>query len=341
MLLEKLYSGNDLNFDESKELFSQALSGELYSEQTASLMIALKVKGESNVEIAGAASAMRTHSVVFPNSHHSISDCCGTGGDGLDTINVSTLVAFLSAYSGIKITKHGNRSVSSDCGSSDLLSALEIEVDLSPEDSATLLDETNFSFLFAPAYHLGLKPIMPIRKLLNTRTIFNLIGPLANPALPDIQLLGVYDEKYCYQFAEILKILGVKKALVVNGSGLDEIAIHDKSYLVELNDGKITDYRISPEELGLPLRNLDEIQVKGLSNKVALGLNVLKGDAPEAHIDLVAANAGALFYLNGLAPNLRTGVALAKENLLSGKVYDHVMKIKDCSKRLKSGGAHG
>lgn len=340
MLLEKLYNRNDLSFDESESLFSQVLSGDLCPEQTASLLIALKVKGESSGEIAGAASAMRSHSVAFPNNHHSISDCCGTGGDGLDTINVSTLVAFLAAYSGIKITKHGNRSVSSDCGSSDLLSALEIEVDLPPEESAVLLKKTNFSFLFAPAYHLGLKPIMPIRQRLNTRTIFNLIGPLANPALPDVQLLGVYDKKYCHQFAEILKILGVKRALVVNGSGLDEIAIHDKSHLVELNNDVITEYTIGPEDLGLKLRGLEEIQVKGLSNKVALGLNVLKGKAPEAHIDLVAANAGALFYLNGLTPTLVSGVALAKENLLSGKVYDHVMKIRDFSKGLKAGATH-
>lgn len=340
MLLEKLYQGNDLTFDESKQLFSELLNGSLCSEQVASLLIALKVKGESSSEIAGAAAAMRSHSVAFPKVKASIADCCGTGGDGLNTINVSTLVAFLSAYSGIKITKHGNRSVSSDCGSSDLLSALNIEVDLKPSDSATLLEETNFSFLFAPAYHLGLKPIMPIRKLLNTRTIFNLIGPLANPALPDVQLLGVYDKKYCYQFAEILNILGVKKAFVVNGSGLDEIAIHGESHLVELNHGELKEYTVTPEDLGLKTRTLDEIQVKGTENKVALGLEVLKGVAPEAHLDLVAANAGALFYLNGLTSTLVSGVALAKENLVSGKVYDHVMKIRNFSKDLKASATH-
>ena len=187
-LLESVYQGQHLNFEQASLSFREVLKGDIDMPVVAAMLAALKTKGETVEEIAGAAAALRQEAQDFPPSEYSVSDCCGTGGDGLNTINVSTLVALVAACAGVKIVKHGNRSVSSNCGSADLMEQLGVKIDLIPEKSKALLDDTNFCFLYAPDYHQGVKHVMPVRQSLKTRTIFNLIGPLANPALPDTQL---------------------------------------------------------------------------------------------------------------------------------------------------------
>ncbi|WP_251360046.1 anthranilate phosphoribosyltransferase [Kangiella sp. TOML190] len=330
-LLETLYQGQDLSLQQATSSFDQLLTGQLEVPQVAAMLAALKTKGESVDEIAGAAKALRRQAVAFPQRDYLVSDCCGTGGDGLNTINVSTLVAFVASSLGIKLVKHGNRSVSSKCGSSDLMQALNINTHLTPQQSKDLLDATNFCFLFAPDYHQGVKHVMPVRQSLKTRTIFNLIGPLANPAHADIQLLGVYDKKYCLPFAQILKILGAKKALIVNGSGLDEIAVHDTTDAVLLDNGKISKLTISPLTLGIHKHSLEDIQVSSLDDNLQAGIRLLKGQAPQPHLDMVAANCGALLYLNDRVGSIKDGLAMAKEQILSGKVYQHVETIRELS----------
>ncbi len=330
-VLETIYQGENLSFEQANNSFQELLMGKIEPSVTAALLAALKTKGESVQEIAGAANALREQAQVFPAVDYTTTDCCGTGGDGFNTINVSTISAFVASSIGVKIVKHGNRSVSSQCGSSDLIGALKINTHLSPEDSRDLLDETNFCFLMAPEYHQGVKHVMPIRQSLKTRTIFNLIGPLANPAKPEIQLLGVYDKRYCKPFAHILNILGAKKAMVVNGSGLDEIALHDKTQIALLEEGEVTSMSITPEDLGLKHYSIESLQVHSMAENLDSAMAVLEGKGKDAHIDIIAANTGAVLYLNNKANSLIEAVQLAKDVILSGEVALHVKKIREAS----------
>ncbi|WP_223669197.1 anthranilate phosphoribosyltransferase [Kangiella shandongensis] len=330
-LLENVYQGQHLNFEQASSSFREVLQGDIDVPVVAAMLAALKTKGETVEEIAGAAAALRQEAQYFPSSHYSISDCCGTGGDGLNTINVSTLVAIVAACAGVKIVKHGNRSVSSKCGSADLMEQLGVNINLSAEKSKQLLDSTNFCFLFAPDYHQGVKHIMPVRQSLKTRTIFNLIGPLANPALPDVQLLGVYDAQYLLPFAKILDLLGTKRALVVHGSGLDEIAVHGTTKAVSLNSGVIESLELSPQHFSAKQHDLSAIQVtEGVDNKTA-AIALLSGDAPEAHVDMVAVNCSALLVLNGVANDYKQGYQLSRDIIQRGRALEHLNKIKEMS----------
>ena len=330
-LLENVYQGQHLNFEQASGSFRQVLQGDVELPVVAAMLAALKTKGETVEEIAGAAAALRQEAQYFPPTEYSVSDCCGTGGDGLNTINVSTLVAIVAACAGVKIVKHGNRSVSSKCGSADLMEQLGVKIDLDADRSKRLLDAANFCFLYAPDYHQGVKHVMPVRRSLKTRTIFNLIGPLANPALPDTQLLGVYDEQYLEPFAKILDLLGTKRALIVHGSGLDEVAVHGSTKAVKLSDGVIESIELTPEDFSAKRHGLEAIQVtEGVDNKTA-ALQLLSGEAPEAHVDMVAVNCSALLVLNGLAKDFKDGYATAKDIILSGQGLRHLEKIKELS----------
>ena len=330
-LLETVYQGQNLNFEQASLSFREVLKGSIEVPVVAAMLAALKTKGETVEEIAGAAAALRQEAQHFPTTDYSVSDCCGTGGDGLNTINVSTLVAIVAACAGVKIVKHGNRSVSSNCGSADLMEQLGVKINMPNEQSKALLDAANFCFLFAPDYHQGVKHVMPVRQSLKTRTIFNLIGPLANPALPDTQLLGVYDEQYLVPFAEILKLLGAKRALIVHGSGLDEIAVHGTTKAVSLNNGEIESLKLSPQDFSAKQHELSSIQVlDGVDNKQA-ALDLLSGKAPEAHVDMVAVNCSALLVLNDIAADYKEGYQLAKDIIQSGKGLAHLEKIKELS----------
>ncbi len=330
-LLENIYQGKSLNLQQALASFNEVLTGKVELPVVAAMLAALKTKGESIEEIAGAAQALREQALPFPKADYSMTDCCGTGGDGLNTINVSTLSALVAASLGIKMVKHGNRSVSSNCGSSDLMEALGINTHLSPKQSKRLLDNTNFCFLFAPDYHHGVKHVMPVRQSLKTRTIFNLIGPLANPANPDTQLLGVYDVKYCEPFAQILKILGTKKALIVNGSGLDEVAVHASTDAVLLDGDEIKNLKLEPDDLGIQQHDIQSIQVTTVDDNLQAGIAVLKGQASEAHIDMVAVNTGAVLFLNDKADTLKSAVQIAKQHIVSGKAFDYMQHIKEHS----------
>ncbi len=326
-VMEKLYQGVHLDTQQTQTIIERIVRGQLSEAEMSALLVALKIKGESSEEIAGAASALRASATPFPRPDGTLVDTCGTGGDGLGTINISTMVGLVVAEHGVKVAKHGNRSVSSKSGSSDVLQRFGVKLDISPDRAAQCLNENNFCFLFAPLYHPGVKHVMPVRTALKTRTLFNLIGPLANPASPNIQLMGVYDKRLLTNMAQALHNLGCEKAFVVNGGGLDEIALHTETNVAYLNNGKVEQMTIAPEDAGLPRAKLESLQIDDPVDIAAALLCVLRGCGKEEHVNAIALNAAAVLFLAGKAPNLRQGAQMAKGVIQSGNVAKRLEAI--------------
>jgi anthranilate phosphoribosyltransferase len=316
-LLDTL-SRRNLARPEAQAAFVHLMRGGYSEVEIAALVAALKARGESPEEIAGAAEALRGAARSFPRPDYVFADTCGTGGDGLGTFNVSTAVALISAELGIPVAKHGNRSVSSRCGSADVLEAAGIRLDADPAVSRRCLDQTGVCFLFAPAYHAGVRHAAPVRKTLGTRTIFNLLGPLANPSQPPIQLMGVYDPSLCLPLATTLGLLGVDAALVVHGGGLDEIALHGPTTAALWKDGRVQELELTPEEAGLARRPVESLAGGDISRNLELLAALLEGRGEPAHREAVALNAGAVAWLAGRADTLADGVALALEAIAGG-----------------------
>jgi anthranilate phosphoribosyltransferase len=316
--IERLTSGVDLARDESRGLFAAVMRGEVGEVGLTAILVALKTKGETSEEIAGAALAMREAALRLDTGDHAVADSCGTGGDGAGTVNVSTAVALVAAEAGVPMAKHGNRSISSRCGSADVLERCGIRIDSPPELSRRCLDELGICFLFAPQYHAGVRHAMPVRRALGVRTIFNLLGPLANPALPRRQLLGVYDPDRCEALARTLAMLGCERALVVHGGGLDEIAPHAPTRAALLEDGVVTMLEITPESVGLSRHPVDALRGDDPEANADWLECVLSGQGSSAHRDAVALNAGALLWICDKAPSHRAGVELAHDVLASG-----------------------
>lgn len=319
-LLEKLCERQDLSAVEAEQLFGQIIRGEADANLIAAVLIALRCKGETAVEMAGAAQALLAASESFPRPDYDTMDCCGTGGDGHGSLNVSTAVAFVLAAAGVPIAKHGNRSVSSRSGSSDVLGVLGIPVDLSAEESRTLLDRHKLCFLHAPHYHPGVRHAMPIRQSLKIRTVFNLLGPMINPARPALRLMGVYRADLLDKCAHTLKNLGVKRAWVVNGD-IDELALHGPTTVAELKQDEVRLLTLSPEQVGLPLTPLSELTgADPVYNAEALSL-ALQGQGREAYRNAIALNAGAGLLLAKKVKSLSLGVEEAHAILRDGAAY--------------------
>lgn len=244
-LLLYLFEGKPLTQQQSKHLFTAIINGELLNEQLSAALIALKLRGETTEEITGVVYAALENAEFFPSPNYEFADIVGTGGDGANTINISTASAIVAAAAGFKVAKHGNRSVSSKSGSSDVLNALGIKIDMDANTARKALDEINLCFLWLQQYHTGFKHVAYVRQLLKTRTIFNILGPLCNPARPPYQLLGVYSADLIQPYAETVARLGHKHTIVVHGAGLDEVAIHSKTDVAEIRDGKIARYILS------------------------------------------------------------------------------------------------
>jgi len=237
-LLQQLVDGQSLSQSDAEQFFTDTFNGNVDPALLAAALTALKVKGETPEEIAGAAIAVRACATAFPTQPEGVADCVGTGGDGANTINISTTAAILAAACGLKMAKHGNRSVSSMSGSADLLEALGVNLSMSPATASECIAQANICFLYAPAYHPGFKYAGPVRKAMGIRTLFNILGPLVNPAFPSTMLLGVYTPELIPVIAQSLSLTGVKRAWVVHGSGLDEIALHGETQLIEIVNGK-------------------------------------------------------------------------------------------------------
>ncbi|KAF7773738.1 anthranilate phosphoribosyltransferase [Pseudoalteromonas citrea] len=329
--LKKLLDKQSLNFTQAQEMFDQIMLGKMSDIELSAALVALKLKGESVDEIAGAAQSMRNHALSFNSQGLSCSDSCGTGGDGANTINVSTTAAIVAAACGINMVKHGNRSVSSKSGSADLLKTLGINLEMSPTQASRCLETTGFTFLFAPQYHQGVKHAMPVRGTLKTRTIFNILGPLANPATPQAQLLGVYDPALCRPMAETLKTLGTKRAMIVHGSGTDEIALHGTTEVTELNNGEITQYTLSPQDFGLENYSLAQIAGDTPEYNAKASIAILKGEGPDAHNAAIAANVAALLFINNQADNLKEATDHVLTVIRSGAAMTKLADIVEVS----------
>jgi len=314
--LHKLLERIDLSHDEMLGVMRQMMRGDFTAVQIAGVLVALRMKGETVDEISAAAQVMRELSTkVLVQSVEYLIDTCGTGGDGIQTFNVSTVSAFVAAAAGAKVAKHGGRSVSSTCGSADVLEALGINVNFTPDQVARCVDEIGIGFMFAPNHHSAMKHAAPVRRELGVRTLFNLLGPLTNPAGAKNQVMGVFDKGLTAKLAQVLKSLGSKHVMVVHGAdGMDEISFSGNTYVAELKDGMVTEYTLNPQQFGLGLHKAESIRVHDAEESKHMVLAVLEGQTGPAR-DIVLLNAGAAIYVAGLVTSLQDGLAKAAQTI--------------------------
>ena len=326
LILNKILEQQSLNIEESMYIFDKIMSGELDDIKITSILIGLKLKGETKEEIIGAAKVMREKSLKI-NSPQNTVDTCGTGGDMKDTLNISTSAAIVAASAGIKIAKHGNRSVSSKCGSADMLEDMGFKITSDTNELENSLINQNFCFLFAQNHHSAMKNVINVRKNLGTRTIFNLLGPLTNPANAKIQLLGVYSKELVSMHCNCLKELGSERALVVHGlDGLDEISLSDKTLVNELKDNKINEFIFDPKDYGYDYIKIEEIKGGNPDFNSYAFLDMINGNN-EPYQNIVAINAGAAIYLSGKTKDLKDGFKLAHKVLDEGITKDFVYSV--------------
>ncbi|MDD2832779.1 MAG: anthranilate phosphoribosyltransferase [Methylotenera sp.] len=326
--LNHLITGQDLSFESMQGLMRQVMAGELSSAQIAALLIALRIKGETVDEIAAAASVMRELSTkvnILDTSH--LVDTCGTGGDGIQTFNVSTVSAFVAAAAGAKVAKHGGRSVSSVCGSADVLEALGVNVNQTPEQVANCVNEIGLGFMFAPNHHSAMKHAAPVRRELGVRTLFNLLGPLTNPANAKRQVMGVFSAALTGKLAHVLKQLGSEHVMVVCGAdGMDEISFAGNTHVAELKAGVVHEYTLHPQQFGLDTHDLANIQVSDTNASKTMILDVLGGKTGPAR-DIVLLNAGAAIYVAGIAQTMQAGVTVAAAALDNGNAMQKLQQL--------------
>ena len=331
--LEHLLTGQDLSHTDMLAVMQQVMGGELTPAQIAGLVIALRVKGESVDEITAAATVMRALSTkveISDNTH--LIDTCGTGGDGIQTFNVSTCAAFVAAAAGAKVAKHGGRSVSSSCGSADVLEALGVNVNLTPAQVANCVSDIDIGFMFAPNHHSAMKHAAPVRRELGVRTIFNLLGPLTNPANAKRQVMGVFSKDLTLKLAKVLQNLGSEHVLVVHGAdGMDEISFTGDTYVAELKDGKVRQFTLNPAQFGLKLHALKSIRVENAEQSKTMILDVLNGKSnagrQSAARDIVLLNAGAAIYTAGLQANIHAGITHAAKVIDSGAALEKLQQL--------------
>jgi anthranilate phosphoribosyltransferase len=327
-LLHKCIDGYVLTEEEAYEAMMAMMSGEATASQIASFLSILRLRGETVDELTGFVRAMRSRMMTIDYEEEVI-DTCGTGGDGASTFNISTTAAIVISSLGVKVAKHGNRAVSSKSGSADVLEALRIDIQATPEDAKQALKTKGLAFLFAPLYHSAMKHAALPRKEIGFRTVFNLIGPLANPARCKRQVIGVYSTQYAEKLAETLRRLGSEHVLFVTGKdGLDECSIAAETDVVELKHGEIRRFVITPEQYGLARGKLEHIQVHTVKQSAELLKAVMEGKANESATNIVLLNAGVALYAAGKADAIHEGVEMAKEALLTKKAYEQFERLR-------------
>ncbi|HEX3431903.1 MAG TPA: anthranilate phosphoribosyltransferase [Rhizomicrobium sp.] len=333
-LLKRLVEGQSLSADASLRAFAAIMAGEVSETRMGAFLTALALREPTVDEIAGAARAMRAamRSIAAPPD---AIDVCGTGGDGRGTLNVSTAVSFVVAACGVPVAKHGNRNMSSKSGAADVLEALAVRIDLSPEQASACLQETGLCFLFAPAYHPAMKHVAPVRKDLGFRTVFNLLGPLSNPARVRRQLLGVFAERWVEPLAGVLLELGIERAWVVHGrDGMDELTITGPSLVVEIADGTTRRFELKPEQLGLASAPLDSVKGGAALYNARELEQLLDGCGNTAYHDIVTLNSAAALTVSGKAATLEEGVQLAREALHTGLARAKLEQLRIATQRF-------
>ncbi len=324
---EKLKKGQNLTFEESKALFNELMEGKHNEASIIKILESLLKKGETKDELAGGIYVLREKANKVKADSETI-DTCGTGGDGKNSLNISTAAAIVLASMGVKVAKHGNKAVSSNCGSADVLEALKININLKPNEAEENIKKFNFAFMFAPNYHSAMKHVGPARKKMGKKTIFNLIGPLSSPAQVKRQVIGVYDKKWMKPFAEALKENGVEHAYIVHSDdGMDEISPFTKTNIVELKGKSITDFSIDPKELGINLNNRNNLIGQNAAYNSLKIIEIFKGNNNE-FAQAVALNVAAGLIVSGKLNDFKEAFDKAIKHLNSGATFEHLTKIQ-------------
>lgn len=328
--IHKVFKKENLTYEEAEAVMNEIMEGEASAVQMSSYLTALSMKGETVEEITASAAGMRAHCVRLLHDMD-VLEIVGTGGDGANSFNISTTSSLVISAAGIPVAKHGNRAASSKCGAADVLEALGVNITIAPEKSRELLEKIGICFLFAQNYHFAMKYVAPVRKELGIRTIFNILGPLANPAGANMELMGVYDESLVEPLAHVLANLGVKRALVVYGTdGLDEISLSAPTKVCEVKDGTFTSYEITPEQFGLTRCSKDDLVGGTPAENAQITRDILAGKQGPKR-DAVLMNAGAAIYMAGKADSIQAGINLAKEIIDSGKAAEQLAKFVEFS----------
>ena len=325
--IKKLESKENLSFEDSKILFSNIMEGKYDEVSIIKILEALSNKGETKYELAGGIFVMRSKAINVKAPVGTI-DTCGTGGDGQNSLNISTAAAIVLASLGLKVAKHGNKAVSSNCGSADVLEALKIKINLNPDEAEKSIDKVNFAFMFAPNYHQAMKYVAAARKKIAKKTIFNLIGPLSSPAQVKKQIVGVFNQKWMMPFAEALKENKVENAMIVHSEdGMDEISPFAKTKIIQLNNNKIGNFIIDPNDLNILNKNKNNLKGKNAEYNAQQIINIYRGEDNEFS-DAVALNAAAGLVVVKKEKDFKNSYNSAKHHLKSGKVFDHLQKIQ-------------
>ncbi|MBP9853901.1 MAG: anthranilate phosphoribosyltransferase [Candidatus Omnitrophica bacterium] len=329
--IHKLHNKENLTQSEMEQAMISIMSGDAIKDDVAHFLLALRDKGATVEEITGAAKIMRKFVVGIKSSHSRLLDTCGTGGDKTNTFNISTVTALVVAGAGVPVAKHGNRSVSSKCGSADVLEALGVNLNVDENQLKKCLDKIGIAFLFAQKFHPAMKHVAPIRKELGVETIFNILGPLTNPANATHQMIGVYSRDLLEPIAHVLENLGLKKAVVVHGSdGLDEITTTGKTFISEFNGREIITYDIDPTELGISLAKSADLKGGNLDENVKIVTSILNGDLGPKR-DIVLINAAYALYISDFVDSIEKGIQLAKESIDSKKAKQKLDALKEFS----------
>jgi len=329
-----LLEGRDLSSAEAEAAMEEAMSGDASQVKLSGWLVAMRLKGETPSEIAGCAKAMIRRSIKLPCASKDAVDTCGTGGDGLHTVNVSTGAAFVAAGAGVKVAKHGNKAASSKSGSADVLEALGVEIAIPVEKAAQCLDQVGIAFLFAPSFHPAMKHAAPVRRELGVRTIFNILGPLTNPAGATRAVLGVYSDGLCRKMAEAAKELGFERLMAVHGSdGLDEITVCGATRVTELKDGRILDYMLTPEELGVKLATPGELRGGSPVENAAILTDILSGRETGPRRSVIEVNAAAAIMVAGKTDSWKEAMAAAKASIDSGAALAKLQELAAFTKK--------
>jgi len=329
--IKLLLKRQDLSFEQATELLDIIFEGQVPEVQIAAFLTAMQAKGATARELAGLAKSLRNHAVPVKVQVDNLVDTCGTGGGAFKTSNISTAAAIVAAGAGVYVAKHGNRGITSKCGSADVLEELGVKIDAGPEIVAECIKQAHIGFMFAPMFHPAMKYVQPIRKSLGFRTVFNILGPLANPAGATAQVLGVGDESLMQEIAEALRLLGTRYAMVVHSNGLDEISTAAKTKIIELKQGKIASKELAPQALGFTLADIEQLKVTDVKASAKVLRDILSGKETGPRKDIVILNAAAAIIVGNLADDFSSALTKAEASISSGNALKCLEKLIEVS----------
>lgn len=331
--IERLLQGQNLSFEKATLLLDIIFEGEVPEAQIAAFLTAMRIKGATSAELAGLAKSLRNHAVAVKVDIDNLVDTCGTGGAAIKTFNISTAAAIVAAGAGAYVAKHGNRGITSHCGSADVLEELGVKIDAGAETVAECIRQAHIGFMFAPMFHPAMKYVQPIRKALGFRTVFNLLGPLANPANAAAQVLGVGDENLMQTVAEALKLLGTRYAMVVHSNGLDEISTLAATKIIELKEGQIASKELDPQDLGITLAGVEELKAADAKTSAKVLMDILTAKETGPRKDIVILNAAAAIIAGNLADDFESAIKLANASVRNGKALTCLEKLIEISNK--------